>query len=317
MIAMIIRWDRTMIDQLRPMAIFQCVAELGSFRAAAKKLKLSPSVISHHITQLEAQLGTPLLYRSTRRMSLTDAGSELLAASQRMTAAAYEGLAAMNRRAHQPVGKLSITVNTGSASNPFAQIYTSFAKAYPKIQLSIHLSDYDVPLEGSQFDLAIRGKPGGLEDTAYRAAKLGYIPFGIFASPQYIATRPPVATLDELNGWDRIQAPVIPWSVFAKMADGETATTEPSIVVSCDNFEMGRQFMLQGLGFMIEATALFADDVAAGRAVQVLPGQKLRPLAVHAIYPANAPSDSPARLLIDHMLGLDWMVEAGYWAREI
>lgn len=71
-----------MIDQLRAMAIFQVVAELGSFRGAARKLNLSPSVISHHITQLEEQLGLPLLYRSTRRMSLTDAGTELLAASR-------------------------------------------------------------------------------------------------------------------------------------------------------------------------------------------------------------------------------------------
>ena len=64
-----------MIDQLRAMAIFQAVAELGSFRGAARKLNLSPSVISHQIshqiTQLEDQLGLPLLYRSTRRMSLT------------------------------------------------------------------------------------------------------------------------------------------------------------------------------------------------------------------------------------------------------
>jgi len=74
-----------MIDQLRTMAIFQTVAELGSFRQAAKSLNLSPSVISHHISKLEEQLGTPLLYRSTRRMSVTDAGSELLGASQRMT----------------------------------------------------------------------------------------------------------------------------------------------------------------------------------------------------------------------------------------
>ena len=101
-----------MIDKLRTMAIFQAVAELGSFRQAAKKLALSPSVISHHVSQLEAQIGMPLLYRSTRRMSLTDAGVDLLAASQKMTAAAQEGLASIQRRTTQPVGKLTIACPT-------------------------------------------------------------------------------------------------------------------------------------------------------------------------------------------------------------
>ena len=107
-----------MIDQLRAMAIFQAVAEAGSFRQAAAKLRLSPSVVSHHITQFEARLGTPLLYRSTRRISLTEAGTDLLRASQQMSRAAQEGLAAINRRVSQPQGRLSITVNTSAANRP-------------------------------------------------------------------------------------------------------------------------------------------------------------------------------------------------------
>jgi DNA-binding transcriptional LysR family regulator len=74
---------------------------------------------------------------------------------------------------------------------------------------------------------------------------------------------------------------------------------------------MGRQFARQGLGFMTEATAVMVEDVKAGRLVQVLPNLKMRPLEVYAVYPANAPMDSPARLFIEHMTGpsvqdLDW-----------
>ncbi len=306
-----------MIDQLRTMAIFQTVAELGSFRAAAKKLKLSPSVISHHVTQLEGQLGTPLLYRSTRRISLTDAGAELLRASQRMSAAAQEGLAAVNRRVEQPVGQLSITMNTASASPPFSAIYTGFSKAYPKIQLSLHVTDTSISLEGSAFDLAIRGSADGLDDSTYRAKKIAEIAFGIFASPAYIATRDTVKTIDDLADWDRIQAPPVPWMVFARLADGTVPTKEPKFLMSCDNFEMGRQFMLNGLGFMIEATASFAADVKAGRAVQVLPDKKLRRLPIYAIYPANAPLDSPARLFVEFMIdseawGDPWLLDEGH-----
>lgn len=146
-----------MIDHLRNMAIFQCVAELGSFRKAAARLNLSPSVVSHHVSKLEDQLGTPLLYRSTRRMSLTESGAELLAAAQRMSAAATEGISVLRRRADRPTGTLSVTAATATAHPPFSENYTRFSAAYPDVQLSVHLTDSNVKLEASGFDVAIRG----------------------------------------------------------------------------------------------------------------------------------------------------------------
>ena len=127
LISFIIRLRRTMIDHLRAMAIFQSVAELGSFRNAAQRLKLSPSEFSHHIVQLEDHHGLPLLNRSTRCMSLTDADADLLAACQRMSATAQEGIDAINRRIELPVGKLSITTNASMAHRPFSNLYAGFA----------------------------------------------------------------------------------------------------------------------------------------------------------------------------------------------
>lgn len=135
-----------MIDHLRNMAIFQCVAELGSFRKAAARLNLLQSVVSHHVSKLEDQLGTPLLYRSTRRMSLTESGAELLAAAQRMSAAATEGISVLRRRADRPTGTLSVTAATATAHPPFSENYTRFSAAYPDVQLSVHLTESNVKL---------------------------------------------------------------------------------------------------------------------------------------------------------------------------
>ena len=179
-----------MIDKLRMMAIFQAVAEAGSFRAAAAHLNLSPSVVSHHISQFEAQLGVPLLYRSTRRMSLTDAGRDLLNASQRMSVAAEEGLAALERRKRNPAGRLRLTCNTATAHFPYSELWTRFARAYPDIQLDIQFSDTRVPLEGSGFDVAIRGTSTGLDDSSYRARRLGQVRLCMFCSPDYARARP-------------------------------------------------------------------------------------------------------------------------------
>ncbi|MEX0347806.1 MAG: LysR family transcriptional regulator [Paracoccaceae bacterium] len=301
-----------MIDQLRMMAIFQAVAELGSFRAAAKRLNLSPSVISHHVSQLEGQLGLPLLYRSTRRMSLTDAGQDLLAASQRMTKAAQEGLASMNSRVEQPVGKLSITLNTASAHRPYADIYTRFSRAYPKVQLSLSFTDRAVQLEGSKFDVAIRGTAKGLDDSSYHARKLGRLNLCIFASRDYAYARPPVNGIDDLADWDRIEFLPIPWVHLATTTDGIAPTRAPRIAISCDSYAMARNYVDDGHGFMVETYPLVADDIRSGKLVELLPDIKLRPIEIFAVYPANAPKDSLARLFVDFLQEQHWLTELGF-----
>ena len=84
-----------MLDQLRALAVFAKVADLGSFRAAARALGLSPSVVSHHVRELEARLALPLVHRSTRRLALTPDGELLVAEARAMVDAAERGLGAV------------------------------------------------------------------------------------------------------------------------------------------------------------------------------------------------------------------------------
>ena len=301
-----------MIDQLRLMAIFQTVAELGSFRAAAKKLNLSPSVISHHVTQLEGQLGLPLLYRSTRRISLTEAGQDLLKASQQMTSAAQAGLTAVNRRVKEPTGTLSITLNTASAHHPWAELHLSFARTYPEVQLAMNFTDERVPLEGSKFDVAIRGSNIGLNDSSYKARKLGSADLCLFASPEYAHQRPLPTSLDDLSTWDWIKFVDVSWAHLMTTADGTPPTTEPRIKASCDSYMMAKNFVLDGQGFMVELYPIVAEDLKAGRLVQLLPDLSFRPLEVYAVYPANASKDSLAHLYIDFILQQSWIADLGW-----
>lgn len=291
-----------MIDHLRMMAIFQTVAESGSFRQAAKILNLSPSVVSHHVSQLEDQLGQPLLYRSTRRMSLTDAGRDLLAASQRMTRAAQEGLAALQRRTERPVGTLSITASTAVAHRPYVDAYVQFARAYPGVTLSMHITDHSVKLEGSRFDVAIRGRINDLDDSAYKARKLGVIQRCIFASPDYLRDRPTPKTLDDLSGMTQVVNPQVPWREMTANENGLEAGEEPQVVLTCDNYTMARRFVDDGLAFMIETYPLVSDDFRSGKLVQLLPNIRLRPIEVYAVYPANSPRDSLARQFVDFLV---------------
>ena len=304
-----------MIDQLRTMAIFQAVAELGSFRQAAQKLHLSPSVISHHVSKLEEELGTPLLYRSTRRMSLTDAGIELLSASQRMTAAALDGLSAVQLRAKQVKGTLTIAAATPFSHSPYIETFTRFAQAFPGVHLKVQLEDQSIPLEGSAIDVAIRGRTYDLDDSSYKARKLGNVEFCVFAALSYVQGRPVAKSMDDLADWDWIQSPPMSWSAFATLADGTVPERTPRIAATCNNFTMARKFVGEGLGFMIETYPLVADDFRAGNLVQLVPHIKLRPIDVYAIYPANSPKDGLAHLFIDFMMEQSWTTEHGFGVR--
>ena len=286
-----------MIDHLRNMAIFQCVAELGTFRKAAERLNLSPSVISHHVAKLEEQLGTPLLYRSTRRMSLTEAGEKLLEAAQRMSMAAADGLSAVQRRADRPAGTLKITAATPTAHSPLVENYTRFSSAYPDVQLEVHLTDSNVPLEGSGFDVAIRGQVQDLDDSSYKARKIGQLRLCLFAARAYVEARPRPTSIEDLSGWDWVRARPIPWARIA----GPEVPQEPRIVMTADNYTLARKFVEDGLGFMVEAYELVAKDILAGRLVQLLPDMELPEIDIYAIYPANSPKDSLAHLFVDHI----------------
>lgn len=304
-----------MIDQLRTMAIFQTVAELGSFRQAAHKLNLSPSVISHHISKLEKDLGAPLLYRSTRRMSLTDAGITLLAASQRMTSAAGDGLSAVQRRTSHPTGTLTIAASTPFSHSPYVETFTRFAQSYPDVHLSIQLEDRTIPLEGSNIDVAIRGRAGDLDDSSYKARKLGNVHFSVFAAPSYVQGRPTPQSIEDLADWDWIRSLPVPWSSLATLADGTAPERTPKAAATCHNLTVARKFVDEGLGFMIETYPLVADDFRAGRLVHILPQVQLRPIDVYAIYPANSPKDGLAHLFIDFMMNQIWATEYGFGFR--
>src|ERR1700722_10596823 len=99
-----------MLNELRLMAIFARTLELGSFRKAALELNLSPSVVSHHIAELEKRLGVALLYRSTRKLSATAEGKHLFESAKTMLLAAEQGIEAIRMSAHEPRGNLSLTI---------------------------------------------------------------------------------------------------------------------------------------------------------------------------------------------------------------
>lgn len=186
------------MDHLARTAAFQAVADAGSRRGAAKRLGISPSVVSHHVSQLEMQLDLPLFYRSTRKLSLTDAGAELLRSTRLMTRAAETGMAAMQRRKAQPVGHIRVPLPSSAQHPAFGATWPQLLKRFPGLTFAITCTDAYSDLSGSQFDLAIRGGTAGLKDSACKSRLSRRHDGWLSTSPDHVTARSPAKAIEEL-----------------------------------------------------------------------------------------------------------------------
>ncbi|MEM8957283.1 MAG: LysR family transcriptional regulator, partial [Pseudomonadota bacterium] len=197
-----------MIDSFRNLAVFVAVADAGSFSGAGRALKLSTSVVSHHITRLEERLETPLFFRSTRSLTLTGEGKRVLLSARRMVAAGQDAMDALADISDQPVGALKISLPAFGDQSPVHRAIWGFAKAHPMVAMSIHSTDQQVDLVRDGYDLAIR--LGVLADSSLKARRIGTFARFLVASPEAIARSKPIRTLTDLAQAEFISYSMLP-----------------------------------------------------------------------------------------------------------
>ena len=285
------------------MAVFQAVVDAGSFRGAAKRLGISPSVVSHHVSQLETQLDLPLFYRSTRNLSLTDAGSELLRSTRLMTQAADKGMAAMQMRKAQPVGHIRVTLPSGAQHPAFGAAWAQLLKRFPGLTFSLTFTDAFSDLSGSQFDLAIRGGMSGLKDSTYKSRLFRRYEVWLTASPDYVATQSPAKVIEDLAAWNWIEFPPgLRLNDFLLEPRPAGQRVEPRIAATLDSMLVAEELAREGIGVLAIPKEVVQDHVREGRLVRLLPDVPLRPIETYAIWPANVGDASPVRMVLDFLL---------------
>ena len=174
------------MDKLSEMRAFQAVAEAGGFTAAAGQLRVSQSLVSRAIARLERRLGTMLLHRSTRRVSLTDEGVIFLQGCRRVLEDIDEVERSVTAR-KSPLGILRISASLLFGQDPIVSLLPEFMARYPKLEVQLSLTDRHVDLIEEKIDVAIRLGP--LTNTSLIARKLGAQRRLIVASPDYLAQR--------------------------------------------------------------------------------------------------------------------------------
>lgn len=287
-----------MIDRLRQMAIFAKTIDHGSFRGAARELRLSPSVVSHHISQLEESLGVALIYRSTRKLTLTREGHRLLAAAHKMLEAVEGELADLSVSASAPSGELRVTIPSVLSQSHFTEQIASFSKAYPRIKLFLDFSDIRRNLIDDGFDIAIRMGPKA--KTTATSRKLFSVERRLIASVDYLASRLAPDHPDDIADWDWLAlTPVHNVPVAFTKANGTQATIKPEARVFANDAQALYRLARAGLGLAIVPDFLARDDVGRGAIDYVLPDWKLRTITVFAVWPSNAPKHGLIHLALD------------------
>lgn len=275
-----------MIDALRSLAVFAKVAEHGSFRAAARDLSLSPSVVSHHVSELEGRLSLPLLYRSTRRVALTPDGEKLVVAAREMVDAAERGLDAVTGRSAMPTGTLRFTAPAFFAETGFCRELAAFSSEHPGVRLAVSFTDAPRDLLRDGLDLAFR--VGRLEDSTHKTRRLADMKRLLVASPRYLEGRRTPKTPRDLAGWGFVQLASRPAEVTLSAPGKKPVSITFDPKVSVDSAAAIRQLVLAGAAIATLPELLVRADLARGRLVPLLPAFRSPVLGVHAVWPNNA-----------------------------
>ncbi|UIJ46380.1 LysR family transcriptional regulator [Sphingomonas cannabina] len=260
-------------DQLPHLTLFAAVVRAGGFRAAARSLGLSPSAVSHSVGALEERLGVRLLNRSTRSLSLTDAGQRLLGRLEPALAEIAEGMREARDADGDPSGRVRVTATASSAYMLLRPHLGAFARAYPSISLDIIVEDRFVDIVAERFDVGLRLGESLQPDMI--AVRIGPPQrFTIVAAPDYLACHGRPATLEALAEHRCIQRRFTGGNVYAWEVERDGAEVTLSDMVAAmttNDDQLAYQAALSGAGIAFLYEARIADDLAAGRLVELFP----------------------------------------------
>lgn len=296
------------MDTLTSLRIFRHVAESSSFTAAAERMGISPAMASKHVAHLERELRARLLNRSSRHVSLTEAGAVYFEHC-REALDTLDGAAATLREGHdQPVGSLRLTAPVWCANAYFAGLLAGYRERYPQVTLDLHLSNRKVDLAREAFDLALRVTNEPAPNLIVRP--LCEIRFHAVATPELLAQyrRHQRLPADQPAGpadFARLNAIIAsylpPSSALAAGGAGGQVSARVNTVMKSDNTSLTYQCVLAGVGAALLPEWLVRDDLAQGRLVALMP--QLDPISVtlQAAYTSRMYLTPKVRSFIDYL----------------
>ena len=274
---------------------FVAVATCMGFKPAAQMLNVSTSHVSRAVTKLENAIGAPLLYRTTRKVSLTDTGRTVLSQCEALIRARDELFAVVGGNT-EPQGELKITCSTSLGERYISPIVRQFCQDYPKVEITLDLSNRLVDLIAEGFDLAIR--TGQLEDSRLISSRVARRQFLVCAAPAYLAANGTPDRLDDLKSHNCIIGSSSSWRF---RHGGQHETIRPRGNLKCNSGASVLDALLAGAGIGQLPLFYVAPHLESGELVELFADLRPAPEPIWAVYPQARHLQPKVHLLVDRI----------------
>ena len=289
------------MDRLRALEVFVTVVSQESFTRAANALDTSPANVTRYVNELEAHLGTRLLNRSPRKLSLTESGAAFYDRGKSILNEMAEAEAIASNSSN-PRGRLRINASVTFGVRFLAPLWPTFMDKYPEIDLDVVLNDETVDLVKGGYDMAVRISRAGSED--YVARKLMTSQDVVCASPAYLRRNgEPKAPVD-LSKHLCIGYNYAPTAEEWRFTDeaGNSHIVKVKIGMQTNSCDTGRAAALAGAGIIWQPQFMVNDDLKAGRLKALLPRYHLPTVNVSAVYPSRRHLSGKVRAMVDFLV---------------
>lgn len=298
------------IDLITGMRVFTAVVDAGSFAGAADRLDLSRGMATRYIAQLEAHLGVRLLNRTTRRLSLTEAGTDYYGRATQVLALVEEAHNSVANEASVPRGVLRVSSSVAFGARHLARAITDYLQKFPQVEVDLTLNDRVVDLVDEGFDLAVRITPR--IDPGLVARRLTRVRILACASPSYLAQHGTPRLPEHLAGHNCL--------TYAYASGGNEWTfrrgqRESRVAVKGNlhgnNGDILVNAAVEGLGVIHQPSFLVWEALRSGQLVQLLNDWSSDELSVFAVYPHRKFLPPKVRSFIDFLA--EWFGPEPYW----
>lgn len=288
-------------DLLDGVAVFVGVINAGSFTAAARALGHSTSYVSKEITRLEKRLGSRLLNRTTRTISLTDAGRAYYERCSQIVIDAENAERSINQLQDTPRGLLRINAPVSFGSEYLLDVIAQFMHRYPEVKLEVEFNDRLIDVVAEGYDVVIR--VGEIKDTNLVARKFTSSRAVVVASPDYINRKGCPKRAEDITQHDCIAYSLLPtptqWD-FYKEGVRSSVTVDPRVM--CNSAAIEVAMVLQGVGITRLPLFTCEQEVASGKLQIILQDYDQIKLDVYAVYPHRQYLTAKVRSFVDFVV---------------
>ncbi len=276
---------------------FVAVAEAESFTRAARRLSVSTAQVSRQVSALEARLATRLFYRTTRRVSVTEAGEIFYQHCRQVLDALDEAERSITNMQLSPKGKLRLTAPVTYGEKMIAPLVNEFVVRYPELEVEMNLTNQKLDLVGEGYDLAVR--LGKLDDSSMMARRLTSRTLYVCASPQYLSVHGTPHSLSELEQHNCLQGNLDFWRF---QEQGKARNVRVTGNIRCDSGRALLDAALRGIGIVQLPDYYVQSALDSGQLIPLLTHYQEDDDGIWAVYPHNRHLSPKVRMLLDFLV---------------